>query len=534
MGERTVAWSVAGSDSGAGAGLQADLRAFDALGLHGCTAVAAISAQNSVGVRRIAPVATVLLDAQLVALADDLPPLSIKTGVLGSAANARCLASWVDRLRRRRPVALVVDPVRCASTGARLAGDALREALLRELLPRATVVTPNRAEAAWLLGRDPAAVATPDAVRDAARALRALGARAVVVTGGDAGGDRSLDWIDTPQARGWLSLPRVDTVHHHGSGCAFAASLAGALALGFCEADAAVIAKMSATHALRDASPAGGGAGAVRPRPDFGLQPRLLPALHASPEHDPRRFAALADPRLGLYAVVDSARWVRRVLAAGVRTVQLRIKEGTQARLAREVAESVRAAREADAQLFVNDHWELALRHGAYGVHLGQQDMHGADRDALRDAGLRVGLSTHSYWEVCSALAWGPSYVACGPINATTTKAMPWLPQGPGNLAYWCRMLSEPVVAIGGMDAPRSREAMRCAAAGVAVLRSIVQAADPDRAIRALQAAIVAGASDPRLPAPALARSTLASGAAGAAAPPAQPAFFSRGTRPIR
>ncbi|MBX9714959.1 MAG: bifunctional hydroxymethylpyrimidine kinase/phosphomethylpyrimidine kinase, partial [Burkholderiaceae bacterium] len=169
---RPVVWSIAGSDSGAGAGLQADLRAFDTFEVHGCTAVAAITAQNSVGVTRVEPVAPDLLDAQLAALACDLPPRAIKTGLLGTPANVQCVAAWIDRLRRAAPVALVIDPVWRASTGADLASAALRQALLRELLPRATVITPNRAEAAWLLGLEPGALASSEAVEQAGTALR--------------------------------------------------------------------------------------------------------------------------------------------------------------------------------------------------------------------------------------------------------------------------------------------------------------------------------------------------------------------------
>ena len=509
---RPVVWSIAGSDSGAGAGLQADLRAFDTFDLHGCTAVAAITAQNSMGVMRVEPVAADLLDAQLAALASDFAPRAIKTGLLGTPENVRCVARWVDRLRAESPVALVIDPVWRASTGADLAGEALRHALVQELLPRASVITPNRAEAAWLLGWEAKSLASADAVEHAAAALRALGAQAMVITGGDSGGPRSLDWIDTLDARGWLSLPRVETAHHHGSGCVFAASMAAAFALDFCAADAAVIAKMSTTEALRAALPAGRGAGPVRPQRGFGLHAELLPSLHASAhatthatthatDHTPTAaFADLTDRRMGLYAVVDSADWVERVLAAGVRTVQLRIKSeapehGRHERLSAEVLRSVTAANRAGAQLFINDHWQLAIAHRAYGVHLGQEDLLTADMSALRQAGLRVGLSTHSYWEVCRAHAWAPSYIACGPIYATTTKVMPWRPQGLGNLAYWCRVLREPVVAIAGMNEARSSEAMQCGADGVAVLRGIVQAADPELAVRGLQAAIAIGES---------------------------------------
>jgi len=505
-----IVWSIAGSDSGAGAGLQADLRTFDVFDVHGCTAVAAITAQNSLSVARVEPVPTGLLDAQLAALAGDLRPRAIKTGLLGSVANVRCVAAWVDRLRRDGPVALVVDPVWRASTGAELGSAELREALLQELLPRATVITPNRAEAAWLLGGE--ALQSPEAVEHAAAALARLGPQSVVVTGGDAGGARALDWMHTPEALGWLALPRVDTLHHHGSGCVFAASVAAALALGFCAADAVVIAKMNTTHALRQGRAAGQGAGAVRPQRGFGRQPDLLPSLSSvAADRDPPPLAALRDSRMGLYAIVDSAAWVERMLVAGVRTLQLRIKAGAPEDLSREVARSVAAAHAAQAQLFINDHWQLAIEHGAYGVHLGQEDLQTADMALLRRAGLRVGLSTHSYWEVCRAHALSPSYIACGPIHATTTKAMPWLPQGNANLAYWCRVLREPVVAIAGMDTLRSHEAVRCGAAGVAVLRGIVQAGDPQAAIERLQASIEAGWSAEPLAAPELARSTLAS-----------------------
>ena len=508
LSSRPIVWSIAGSDSGAGAGLQADLKAFEAIDVHGCTAVAAITAQNSIAVQRADAVATDLLDAQLAALASDMRPAVIKTGMLASASNVRCVARWIDSLRCDGPVALVVDPVWRATTGADLSSETLREALLAELLPRATVITPNRAEAAWLLGESPSALATADAVEKAAAKLRKLGPEAVIITGGDAGGAHSSDWLATPEAIGWLSLPRVATRHHHGSGCVFAATLAAALALGFCSADAAIIAKMSATQALREGSAAGQGAGAVRPMRGFALHPELLPALQRGIDARTDAFAPLADPRLGLYAIVDSADWVERLLAAGARTLQLRIKEGTPQQLSGEVQRSVRAAREAGAQLFINDHWQLAIAHAAYGVHLGQEDLATTDLDALRAAGIRLGISTHSFWEVCRAHAQGPSYIACGPIHATTTKQMPWWPQGAGNLAYWCRVLREPVVAIAGMDRTRSQEAVRCGAAGVAVLRGIVQATDPAQALRSLHEAINEAAAGTAFASPALPRST--------------------------
>ena len=495
-GVRPVVWSIAGSDSGAGAGLQADLKALQAFGVHGCTAVAAITAQNSVAVTRVEPVSADVLDAQLRALAQDLPPQAIKTGLLGSVDNVRVVCQWVDRLRAQgQPVALVVDPVLGATTGVRFAGDALVQAYVQELLPRATLVTPNREEAERLLALvgQGASATVPEAA--AALAGLAPDSLSVVVTGGDTSGRDGLaaDWLHCPQATGWLSQPRVDTRHHHCTGCTFAATAAAALASGYCVADAVVLAKMATTHALRHAYAAGQGAGPVQALPDFAQHIDNLPAFTLPGATAPlavhalQPFAPLSNPALGVYAVVDSAAWVRRVLAAGIRTVQLRIKDPAEPTLAAQMAESMAIARATPgAQLFINDHWQLALQHGAYGVHLGQEDLEQVDLQALRQAGVRLGLSTHSYWEVARAWALRPSYIACGPIFATQSKDMPWIPQGLDNLRYWARVLPLPVVGIAGIDAGNVAEVAATGAASAAVISAITKAADPEQACTAL------------------------------------------------
>jgi hydroxymethylpyrimidine kinase/phosphomethylpyrimidine kinase/thiamine-phosphate diphosphorylase len=507
---RPIVWTVAGSDSGGGAGLQADLRAFEAFGVHGCSAVAAITAQNSLAVAAIEAVSPAMLDAQLAALAQDMPPAAIKVGMLGSVENVLVLARWMDRLRAEHPaLPLVVDPVLRATTGASFADAALVAAYREHIVPRATLLTPNRPEAAALLGL-PSLRSRGD-VEEAARALRESGCRAVAITGGDdgravdgAGSGTCDDYVSSPHANGWLSLPRVATPHHHGTGCTFASSAAAAVALGFVEIEAVIVAKMATTQALRHGDAAGAGAGPVRAQPGFAAHIDNLPAFSIPAG---AAFAPLSDPQMGLYAVVDSAAWVRRVIDAGVRTVQLRIKDPAHPRLREEVRASVAAARAAGAQLFINDHWRIAIEEGAYGVHLGQEDLAEADLAAIRQAGLRLGVSTHAYWEVCRAWALRPSYIACGPIHPTAAKAMPWIPQGNDNLAYWCALLPVPVVAIAGMDARRAAEATACGAAGVAVISAITAAASPEAAIATLQSAIAAPGD--RSNAPALPRTTL-------------------------
>lgn len=523
MSAPTVLWSVAGTDSGGGAGLAADQRAADAFGLHLCPVVAAVTAQSTTEVTRIEPVSPALLDAQLAALADDLPPRAIKTGLLGSAANARVLARWVDRLRAHAPLALVIDPVLRASTGAGFADEALLSAYRDELLPRASVITPNQREAAALLGRDPDAECLD--VPGAAAALRACGAQAVVITGGDAATPTlALDWLDTPHARGWLGLPRVDTPHHHGTGCSFASALAAALALGFVAADAAVLAKMATTHALRHARAVGRGAGPVIARSGFSTDPSLLPRLSLAHEA-PAGWAPApraSDP--GVYAIVDSAERVEAVLRAAptVDTVQLRMKRPAGLddaawvqRLREAIVRSQRAADAAGVLLVVNDHWQAALDAGARALHLGQEDLLAltpadhARLAAARAQGLQLGLSSHSLWELCRAAAMRPDLIACGPVWPTTTKDMPWRPQGLDNLAWWARMAPAPVVGIGGVLEPAQLQAVAATgAAGGCIVRGLGE--DPSQTLPAWCEAwahgtrLRAGTEPPALPHPTL------------------------------
>ena len=473
---RPIVWSIAGSDCGGGAGIQADAKAFAAFGVHGCTVIASITAQNSVEVAAVQPVNADCLEAQLAALAKDMPPQAIKTGLLGNVENIRVVCRWVDTLRNAgNPVALVVDPVLGSSTGANFADAAVLQAYREELLPRATLVTPNRAEAEKLGITDkklPANVA-------------------IVMTGGDDVEDSawSWDWLRTPETTGWLGLERIDTRHTHGTGCTFASTAAAALASGYCVADAVVLAKMATTHALRHGYAAGSGAGVVNAQADFAQHGMNLPYFVRERSLPKGTFTPLKNPQLGLYAVVDSVEWVRRVLVAGVRTVQLRIKDPQALNLRAQIAKSIALARQyPDAQLFINDHWQLALELNAYGIHLGQEDLDTADLEAIRQAGMRLGISTHSYWEVARAYALQPSYIACGPIFATQTKDMPWIPQGLDNLRYWSHVLPLPVVGIAGIHAGNIEAIAATGCAGAAVITAITQSPHPEQACAELMA----------------------------------------------
>ena len=198
-------------------------------------------------------------------------------------------------------------------------------------------------------------------------------------------------------------------------------------------------------------------------------------------------FTPLTGP-IGFYPVVHDAAWVQRLLGWGVRTVQLRIKAAghAPADIEREVNAAVEAGKKVPgAQVFINDHWQLALAAGAYGVHLGQEDLDTADIEALRRAGLRLGLSTHTPAELARAHAVQPSYLAIGPIYPTTLKVMPYEPVGLERLKAWATQAAPcPVVAIGGISLERLPGVLACGVDGVAVVSAVTLAAEPEQAAR--------------------------------------------------
>ncbi|EOC1323903.1 thiamine phosphate synthase [Cronobacter dublinensis] len=183
--------------------------------------------------------------------------------------------------------------------------------------------------------------------------------------------------------------------------------------------------------------------------------------------------------RLGLYPVVDSVEWIARLLEAGVRTLQLRIKDKTDADVEADVRAAIDLGKRYHARLFINDYWRLAIKHQAYGVHLGQEDLQTADLNAIRAAGLRLGVSTHDNMEIDVALAVRPSYIALGHVFPTQTKQMPSAPQGLAQLAAHVQRLGDyPTVAIGGISLARAPAVLETGVGSIAVVSAITQAAD--------------------------------------------------------
>ena len=247
-----VVLTIAGSDSSGGAGIQADLKTFSALGVFGASAVTALTAQNTMGVHSVADLPAQFVEAQITAVMEDLPVAAAKTGMLSRTEIIEVVA---DSMRRRRIPSLVVDPVMVAASGDLLLSTEAVAAMREHMFPLATLVTPNLRETEILLGREQ--INTPEAMRKAARELVHIGARAALVTGGALDGD-AIDILFDGHEIHEYKAPRHGP-RAHGAGCTLSAAIAARLALGDSLHDAIGAAKKFVTRAIEQSPALGRG-----------------------------------------------------------------------------------------------------------------------------------------------------------------------------------------------------------------------------------------------------------------------------------
>ncbi|MCL1088886.1 thiamine phosphate synthase [Shewanella profunda] len=570
-------WTIAGSDSGGGAGIQADLATIQDLGCYGCSAITTVTAQSSVAVTLVESVSEAMLLAQLRTLLSDLPPQAIKIGLLANQNQVVLLADWIASFKTLYPfVPVIVDPVMVASCGDALA-DKSTAKLALDFTPfkgLIELITPNVLELERLTKSD---VSTKAQFATAAQALSQSIDCSVLAKGGDVsfgctdildgtyaktrdnthanahdgngwGWDLELaeDYLVCRQVhasselhqngRFWLSSPRVNTYHNHGSGCTLSSAIAAVLAQGFVLQDAVVVAKAYVSQGLSAAIGLGQGPGPLArtgwpndvsryakislcnrnnidqvSHAGRGLpETVLVNTASTQPFVTPSRGFKVLHADLGVYPVVNSLAMLENLLAAGVKTVQLRIKtditeladakqvgselvdsELVKAELEAQIQTAIALGKHFNAQLFINDHWQLAIKHHAFGVHLGQEDLAVTDLAAIQVAGLALGISSHSYFELLLAHQYSPSYIALGHIFPTTTKQMPSTPQGLAKLKHYVALLQDhyPLVAIGGIDLDNLAKVKTTGVDNIAVVRAITEAPEPTTAFAELSQA---------------------------------------------
>ncbi|MCH8539064.1 MAG: thiamine phosphate synthase [Alkalimonas sp.] len=475
---RPKVWSLAASDSGGGAGIQADLLTLHDLGCHACTVLTGITAQNSVALQQLEPVSLHMLEAQLEALNQDLPAQVIKIGMLPDPASIQWLANWLGQYKENHSVFVVADPVLASSSGYQLADDALLDGW-RSLLPYIDLLTPNIPELALLTARAEASLT------EQVQLVQTLGAQAVLVKGGHA---EQLDTIVDRFYGGSLNFsmhsPRLSSPHQHGTGCVLASAISAFLAQGYVLEDALVLARAYIQQSIASGYATGAGPGALG-HDGWPRSNQFLPTIRCEnwPEAPALPFAALSS-ELAVYPVVDTVQWLRQLLPLKPGCLQLRIKTGSHTSIELAIMEAIALSKQHGVRLFINDHWKLAIEHGAYGVHLGQQDLLQADLTAIQAAGLRLGLSSHGPFELARALQLQPSYIALGHIFPTQTKQMPSKPQGVKRLADSVSLCGgTPTVAIGGIDQRRFNQVCQTGVNGIAMVSAITKASSPAEAL---------------------------------------------------
>ncbi|MCW3171957.1 bifunctional hydroxymethylpyrimidine kinase/phosphomethylpyrimidine kinase [Shewanella subflava] len=553
-----IVWTIAGSDSGGGAGIQADLATIQDLDCHACTVITTLTAQNSVNVTSVEAVSEAMLLAQLDTLKLDMPPDAIKIGLMANQQQVNQLAKWLkDCFAKEAGIPIILDPVMVATTGQRLSQVAVDFSPFRGVV---SVITPNQSELITLacdvqqqadeqqvlIQGKPLASNRLLSLADHEMDLAQMVSMAqqvshffdchLVAKGGDAKwqADKAMDVYVCQHVAGGsiehnnsvfiLSSERIDTDNNHGSGCRLSSAIASFLAQDFVLHDAVVLAKAYVTQGLKHGIKMGEGAGYLS---KTGWPSTLNVMPHIVQLTGPSRQSVLLDNAsieqlvsqstsqktqlafkqlslpLEVYPVVSNVSMLTLLLQAGCKTLQLRLKqdinccdkgigfENEQQKafwIEQQVANAIELGRKYNAQLFINDHWQLALKYGAFGVHLGQEDALSADLAVLAQNNIALGLSSHSYFEILLATQVNPSYIALGHIFATTTKNIPSDPQGIGKLARYCSLLKDhfPTVAIGGITSEKLSDIAVTGVDDVAVVRAVTQARNPVVAYQAL------------------------------------------------
>ncbi|NDW23008.1 thiamine phosphate synthase [Alteromonas hispanica] len=515
-------WCVGGTDSSGGAGVTRDLATLCDLGVRGCVIVTQVTAQSNSKMLAQAPMAPSVINEQWQALASEGLPHCIKIGAVANDEQAFSLCARIELLAGPRPF-IIWDPVlqtSSMSTISRLSKEAIVQ-----LLNVADIVTPNVSELAALSQyfRNQSTISSHHDARKAAKTLLATsnlaehpGAekatllKGVFVKAGHA--DWQCDATDmyfTQTEDVSFSQPRCDAGELRGTGCLLASAIAGFYAKDYCVNDALTLAN-AYVRKVRNVSTSQRDKFHHPKAVGFPTNPDIFPTVcfknsvfktsangereishqHSSPFEPFEPFVPIA-PKRGIYPVVDSADWIERLLPTGVNIIQLRIKsdkkDSGQAWISEEIKKAVALTRGTSCQLFINDHWELAIEHGAFGVHLGQEDLFDADIKAIRHAGLRLGVSTHGYAELQRVKALSPSYIALGHIFATQTKTMPSKPQGLARLKQYVQLCADtPTVAIGGIDISRCKAVANTGVTHIAVVSAITKATNPIHAYSAL------------------------------------------------
>ena len=506
--KKPIIWTISGSDCSGGAGIAADIKTGHGLGVEVCHLITANTVQNSSKLISVNPVPIDILQQQFDALIADKPPAVIKIGLVANVEQVQWLAKLLEQVKHsNKNLISIYDPVGQASVGGSFSALTIEQLTL--LLIQVDVITPNLMEAKNLtqLANETAAEKLAKKIYDD------FSITSIIVKGGHSDKDNGLaiDYCyhqlnqlseekqDNQEKQHQvisyqLSSPRINTHFSHGGGCSFATALASFLAQGYLMRDAFMLTKAFINQGLSASEQVSKSYGhqyygafeqkgwplkptdmaqhSVDVVDDLNVQYQELPAFKP---------LDLEGKKLGLYPVIDSLYWLKRLLPLGLEIIQLRVKNLSEEELEQVIIAAVELAKDYDTRLFINDYWQLVIKHGAYGVHIGQEDLADADLVAIQQSGIRLGISTHGCYEFLLAQQLQPSYLAIGAIFPTKTKDMTGQIQGLDNLRQVLGLRPEnklqqiPVVAIGGITLERAAKVIATGVDSIAVVTAITE-----------------------------------------------------------
>lgn len=494
---KPIIWTISGADCSGGAGIAADIKTGHALGVEVCHLITANTVQNSQELVAVNAVNTEILAQQADVLFYDKLPGVIKIGLVVTVKQVDFILDLIKLLRDKQPsLKVIYDPVGSASVGGKFSD--LNNIERMKIATAADIVTPNLIEAQQLSG-----LTDEDNSSALAFKLKGLGVKSLIVKGGHQSGEHSQDYClhqltEQESIVYQLTSNRVATSYSHGGGCSFASGLATYLAHGHLLRDALTLTKAFINQGLIKQQGQNGYYGAFeQPLQPAGKQffPQITDDINVK-YHDLSAFKVLGTPRggedkLGLYPVVDSVEWLARLMPLGLNIIQLRLKDKTEQELRHAIKAALDLSKQYNCRLFINDYWQLAIEYGAYGVHIGQEDIVDADLVKIQAAGLRLGISTHGCYEFLLAQQLRPSYLAIGAIFPTKTKDMTGQIQGVDNLIQTLRLASDiPVVAIGGINHASAETVWQTGVDSIAVVTAITEAENPEASVREFQQVI--------------------------------------------
>jgi len=492
--EKPIVWTISGADCSGGAGIAADIKTGHALGIEVCHLITANTVQNSQELVSVNAVDVNVLAQQAGVLISDKLPQIVKIGLVVTIDQIDFIVQLIKQLRDKQPKLIVVyDPVGSASVGGKFSE--LTNDQRMKLVVAIDVITPNLFEAQQLSGLKDETELTKLAFQ-----LKGLGPNSIIIKGGHLSGGRCDDYClhqptNDENIAYQLTSDKIPSSYSHGGGCSFAMAIASYLAHGHLVRDAFTLTKAFINQGLAANQNKMNYYGAFEQKSlpankkDF---PQVTDKINQQYQNLPA-FKQLDLPRggdikLGLYPVVDSIEWLKQLLPLGLEIIQLRLKNKSPRELAELIGQAVELSQNYATRLFINDYWQLAIEHGAYGVHIGQEDLQDADLAEIQSAGLRLGISTHGCYEFLLAQQLQPSYLAIGAIFPTKTKDMTGQIQGVSNLIATLELATDiPVVAIGGINHQRASEVWQTGIDSIAVVTAITEADNPKASVEQFQ-----------------------------------------------